>query len=93
MNDMELAALRADDLDPDQLTVAIGAQLDRNRPWPAARLPKNHKPRVADLWGIGEDNARSLRRDWRCRDRLPSRWAATCSPGRRRERPFRQAQP
>lgn len=39
---MELAALRADDLDPDQLTVTIGAQLDRNRPWPATRLPKNH---------------------------------------------------
>ncbi|MDT0262964.1 hypothetical protein [Jatrophihabitans lederbergiae] len=65
---MELAALRADDLDPDQLTVAIGAQLDRDRPWPATRLPKNHKPRVADLWAVGEDNARSLiidARRWR----------------------------
>lgn len=28
---MEFAALRADDLDPDELTVAIWAQLDRDR--------------------------------------------------------------
>jgi len=78
---MELAALRDDDLDPDQLTVAIGAQLDRNRPWPATRLPKNHKPRVADLWGIGEDNARSLIADARNRPGPHAGWLFPPLPG------------
>ena len=78
---MELAALRADDLDPDALTVAIGAQLDRNRAWPATRLPKNHKPRVADLWGIGEDNARSLIADARRRQGPHAGWLFPPLPG------------
>lgn len=80
---MELAALRADDLGPDQLTVAIGAQLDRDRPWPATRLPKNHKPRVADLWGIGEDNVRSLIAGARTgRGRTPARCSRRCQASR-----------
>ncbi len=78
---MELAALRADDLNPDQLTVAIGAQLDRNHPWPATRLPKNHKPRVADLWGIGDDNAHSLLADARTRQGPNAGWLFPPLPG------------
>jgi hypothetical protein len=78
---MELAALRADNIDLDELKVAIRAQLDRDRSWPATRLPKNHKPREADLWSFGEDNARSLIADAQTRPGPHAGWLFPPLPG------------
>lgn len=50
-------------------------------PWPATHLPKNDKPRVADLWGIGEDNARFLTADARRRQGPHAGWLFPPLPG------------
>lgn len=61
----ETAALEAGDIDLENLLVHVDRQLDRYNPWPATRLPKNGKQRVAKLWQIGADTAESLIADSR----------------------------
>jgi integrase len=46
----ELLALRVGDIDLATGQVHVRRQLDRDRAWPATKLPKGHKTRTALLW-------------------------------------------
>lgn len=59
----ELLALRHDSINLKTGEVAVDWQLDRYSPWPARRLPKGGKSRVAILWDCYNDVAASLIED------------------------------
>lgn len=59
----ELLALRHDSIDLATGDVHVDHQLDRYQAWPARRLPKGGKTRVAFLWTCYEDVASSLIKD------------------------------
>ena len=56
----ELLALRWDSIDLVTGAVAVNAQLDRYRAWPAVRKPKGGKTRTAEVWTCYLDVAESL---------------------------------
>ncbi|WP_445257108.1 ANTAR domain-containing protein [Nocardioides aurantiacus] len=56
----ELLALRHDSIDLETGEVHVDWQLDRYQAWPARRLPKGGKTRIALLWACYEDVASSL---------------------------------
>lgn len=56
----ELLALRHDSINLETGEVSVDWQLDRYQAWPARRLPKGGKTRVAFLWSCFSDVAESL---------------------------------
>jgi integrase len=59
----ELLALRHDAIDLETGEVQVDWQLDRYNAWPARRLPKGNKTRIAFLWSFYTDVAESLIED------------------------------
>ncbi|WP_311208474.1 MULTISPECIES: tyrosine-type recombinase/integrase [unclassified Aeromicrobium] len=59
----ELLALRHDSIDLETGEIDVLVQLDRSRPWPATKLPKNKRTRTAVMWSAVRDVAASLVED------------------------------